>query len=378
MALTAYLASQLVSHGHIYPDHALLVEAGRVRAVVARADVPQGSIRVDLPGLTLAPALVDLQVNGGGGVLFNALSTPEGIKTMVAAHQAAGTAALLPTLISDGLASLAPAFAAIRTVRQHGGESGVLGIHLEGPFLNPQQRGCHPAQGLSTAIDALIAMDFSGLGQVLITLAPELGAPHQLAALVAKGAILACGHSIADAACLAMAKRAGLRGITHLFNAMGGLHARNPGLSGLALDDDGLVCSVIADGKHVAPAMLRLAYKAKPPGSLFLVSDAMPPAGQTSPQGFAFFGQPIAVTDGACTDGAGHLFGSAATLFGCVRYAVQQAGIPLAAALSMASHIPAQFLGVADRGNFYPGSRADLIAFDHTLNLTSINNAAAA
>ncbi|HVY12035.1 MAG TPA: amidohydrolase family protein, partial [Alphaproteobacteria bacterium] len=239
---------------------------------------------------------------------------------------------------------------------------------------NPDRKGVHDAGGLRKNLDeAFASVSFEKLGTVLITLAPELFAPEALRKLTARGAILSAGHSQADAAALTAAKAAGLTGITHLFNAMGPINAREPGLAGLALGDNDLCCSIIADGAHVAPEMLRLAANAKPPGKLFFVSDAMPPAGQNPPGDFTLYGKKIITRDGRCLTEEGKLAGAALTLFECVQKAVRDMGISLPQALHMASLYPARFLKIdKDYGSLAHGKRADFIAFDGGLNLQKV------
>ncbi|MBI3419767.1 MAG: N-acetylglucosamine-6-phosphate deacetylase [Proteobacteria bacterium] len=373
MALRAFIADAIVVAGGPR-EGALLTENGRVTAVAPVSEVPSYAEKIRLPSLTLAPGLVDLQVNGGGGALFNQDTSPEGLRIIRDAHRAMGTTALLPTLISEGTEKIPEAFQAVRAWHEKEKDTGILGIHLEGPFLNPERKGVHEAEALRLdPSETLRELDFSGFGKILITLAPELVDERELKKLSSHGVILSAGHSQADQAALNKAKAAGLRGITHLFNAMGPLQAREPGLAGLALNDDDLWCSIICDGAHVWHAMIRLALKAKPEGKLFFVSDAMPPAGQKDPQPFTLYGKKITVKNGRCLTEAGGLAGSALTLFECVQKAVREVGIPLPQALAMASFYPAQFLGVEkEYGSFAPGSHADIIALDKDLNLKGV------
>ncbi len=374
MSFKAFSADAIVTDGHIITDQALLVENGLVKGFCPSNDVPATAERVSLLGLTLATGLVDAQVNGGGGILFNDQISEKGISGIMAAHRAAGTTSLLPTLISDSTEKTTAAITAIREFRQKHDASGVVGLHLEGPFLNPERSGIHEKEIIAKADTAFLkSQSFDGLGVCLITVAPEVFEKGALAKLTQKGVILAAGHSAANKEQLAQAKSEGLTGITHLFNAMGGMSARETGLSGAALNDDSLWCGIIADGAHVAPDMLRLADKAKPDGKLFLVSDAMPPSGQHPQQPFTLQGKRITAKDGRCVDEHGHLAGSCFTLFECVRYAVQQAGFKLEHALAMASQYPAQFLKLDKSiGSLSVGKRADMIAFDDGMHLQRV------
>ena len=379
MSVKAFIADAIVTDGQQIIGQALLVENGLVKGFCPQNDIPVGTERILLTGLTIAPGLVDAQVNGGGGILFNDILSDDdlsekGISGIAAAHRAAGTTSFLPTLISDSPEKTTAAINVIRTFRQKNDASGVLGIHLEGPFLNPERSGIHEKDIIAKADTSFLrTQNFDGLGSCLITVAPEMFAKGALSKIYEKGVILAAGHSAANKDQLAQAKHEGLTGITHLFNAMGGMSARETGLSGAALNDDDLWCGIIADGAHVAPDMLRLADKAKPTGKLFLVSDAMPPSGQHPQQPFMLQGKRITAQDGKCVDEHGHLAGSCFTLFECVRYAVQQAGFKLEHALAMASLYPAQFLKQDSHvGSLQVGKRADIIGFDAGMQLRRI------
>ncbi len=375
MSFKAFIGESIVSEGSRTHGVALLVEAGLIKGVCLPNAIPSGAEVTKLPGLTLAAGLVDAQVNGGGGVLFNDNLSEKGISAIATAHRNAGTTSFLPTLISDTPEKTTAALNAIREFGQkNGAKDGVLGIHLEGPFLNPERSGIHEKDIISKADTSFLqTQNFSGLGVCLITLAPEIFPNGALKKLRDKGVVLAAGHSAADKDQLAQAKSEGLTGITHLFNAMGGMSARETGLSGAALNEDDIWCGIIADGAHVAPDMLRLADKAKPNGKLFLVSDAMPPSGQHPQQPFILQGKHIKAENGKCVDEHGALAGSAFTLFECVRYAVQQAGFKLEHALAMASLYPAQFLGVEKQvGSLVAGQRADIIAFDDKMQLKHV------
>lgn len=371
MGFKAFIGESIVSEGVRTAGAALLVEGSLIKGVCAPNAIPSGAEVIKLPGLTLAAGLVDAQVNGGGGVLFNDDLSEKGIHSIAKAHRNAGTTSFLPTLISD---TPEKTTAALNAIRSFGQKEGVIGIHLEGPFLNPARSGIHEKDIIAKADTAFLqTQNFAGLGVCLITVAPEIFPKGALKVLRDKGVVLAAGHSAADKDQLASAKSEGLTGITHLFNAMGGMSARETGLSGAALNDDDIWCGIIADGAHVAPDMLRLADKAKPNGKLFLVSDAMPPSGQHPQQPFILQGKQIKAENGKCVDERGALAGSAFTLFECVRYAVQQAGFKLEHALAMASLYPAQFLGVERQvGSLHAGTRADIIAFDDAMHLKRV------
>ena len=350
------LAGGIVCTGDaVLPGHAVLVAGDRIADVVDVAHIPRDAERVELDGAFVAPGLVDLQVNGGGDVLLEDEPTAEGVAAIAAAHRALGTTALLPTLISPSNAAIAAAAAAVGAARA-AGVPGVLGLHVEGPFLNPLHPGAHPPERLRplTAGDAGL---LAGLGvPTLVTLAPEVVAPELLARLAAAGLHLAAGHSAADAAALDRAVGHGLRLVTHLFNAMSGFRAREPGLIGAALADDRVACGLIADGRHVAEAALRVALRAKPPGKLFLVSDAMPPVGGRTAT-FRLGAAEVAAHDAL----RARPVGSASPLAGGVR-TLAALGVPVPEALRMASTVPADVLGLGGEvGRLRRGRRADVV-----------------
>jgi len=344
--------------------HGVLVANGMVNALVKPGQAPEGARVRDYGAAILAPGFLDVQVNGGDGVLVNADPTPESLARMVRAHARCGTTGLLATVISDRPAVRRQAFEAVRTALERG-LTGLLGIHFEGPFLNPNRRGVHEARWLGPPTNADLALMTTPSGGVtLVTLAPECVPADRLACLVQAGVRVAAGHTAADAEDLARAVSAGVTGFTHLFNATGPLSARVPGPAGIALDLPGVTCGVIADGHHVDPIMIRIAWRQKGADGLMLVSDAMPPAAG-GPSHFQLGDAEIQARNGRCTAPDGGLAGSRATLADCVRFCVEVVGLPLGDVLTMATATPARFLGVADRfGHLAPGRAADLVVLD--------------
>lgn len=345
---------------------AVLLDGAQIQAVVAADDarVAQAGTRVDLGGATLLPGFIDIQVNGGGGVLFNNACTPQAPAAIAAAHRRYGTTGMLPTLISDTAEVMAEAIAATRQAIAQG-VPGVLGIHLEGPYLSPARKGTHDAQKFRVPDAHEIAVDTSlDNGVTLITLAPERVPLDDIRAFVAGGAVVFAGHTAATYEQARDGIAAGVSGFTHLYNAMSPLAGREPNAVGAALEDPAVWCGVIVDGVHVHPASLRVALAAKPRGKLLLVTDAMPMVGADSPS-FDLYGETITAIDGVVRNAAGALAGSALDMATAVRNSVQWLGVDLAEAARMASTYPAQCIGLGERlGRIAPGYQADLVLVD--------------
>lgn len=339
----------------------LCIDSGRI------VDAPSaGAARVDLGGGWLLPGFIDTQVNGGGGVLFNDEPSVATIRRIGAAHARFGTTAFLPTLISDTLEQVDKAMRATEQAIA-AGVPGVVGIHVEGPFLNPARKGTHDAARFRRLDAAAIALLASlKQGRTLVTLAPEMCAPEDIAALVAAGVVVAAGHSDADYATTRRGFEAGISGVTHLFNAMSPLHHRAPGMVGATIEDQRVYAGLIVDGHHVAPAALRIALAARPHDRFMLVTDAMAPVG-TDATSFELQGKTIRIIDGVCVEDNGTLAGSALDMARALRNAVTMLGLEVPDAAAMAASAPAAFLGLGDRGTLRIGARADLVWLDPAL-----------
>jgi len=357
------IAASCVFDGAIaHRNAAVIVVDDRIERVV-RHDALPGDLPIHElpPGVWLAPGFIDLQVNGGGDVLFNDAPTPQTIRKIVAAHRRFGTTALLPTLISDSPAKMNSAVAAVEELSDI--EPGVLGIHLEGPFLSPEKAGVHAPRHLRRpTADDLDLITARRRGMTLVTLAPEQVPPDFIGKLTRAGVRVALGHSMATYEQTREAIAAGATGFTHLFNAMRGLESREPGLIAAASDFADVWYGLIVDGVHVAAAMLRLALRGR--GRPILVTDAMPPVGGTRAT-FALNGDKISVRDGRCAREDGRLAGSCLDMASAVRNCVRLLGASLTEALRFASNHPAEFLGLGTKlGRIAPGLRADLVAID--------------
>jgi N-acetylglucosamine-6-phosphate deacetylase len=347
----------------VQKDAAVLVEAGKIAAVVPRDQIPANTpVRELPPNAWLAPGFIDIQVNGGGDVLFNDAPTPEAIRAIAAAHRKFGTTALLPTLISDSTEKMSAALAAAESLVAL--EPGVLGIHLEGPFLSPERPGAHDPRTLRrpTAED-LATLTAPRKGVTLVTLAPEAVPAYFIGKLAAAGVRVSLGHSMATYEQTQAAMAEGLSGFTHLFNAMRPLASREPGPIAAALESTHIWYGLIVDGVHVAPAMVRLALRGA--GRPILVTDAMPPVGGRR-SSFLLGGETIVARDGRCIrEKDGRLTGAHLDMAGAVRNCVQLLNVPLPDALRFASAHPAEFLGLGETlGKLAPGFRADMVAFD--------------
>jgi N-acetylglucosamine-6-phosphate deacetylase len=356
----------------------VVIENGAIAAILDAADVPAGARRQDLDGGLLVPGFIDTQVNGGGGVLFNDAPTVETIAAIGAAHRSYGTTGFLPTLISDDLAVVDRAMRAAEDAIQ-AGVPGVLGVHIEGPFLNVKRKGIHDPSKFRVIDEAALALLASlKVGKTLVTLAPETTTPEMIRRLTEAGVIVAAGHTNAAYATMRKALAAGLTGFTHLFNAMSPLTSREPGVVGAALESQTAWCGLIVDGRHVDPAVLRIALRTRPLDRFMLVTDAMPTVGLVD-KSFDLQGRHIRVVDGVCVDDHGTLAGSDLDMAGAVRNAMAMMGLTLAEAVAMASASPAAFLGLTrQRGTLAPGQAADLVLLDDQLNVqrTWINGVA--
>lgn len=364
---TVFSNGRILLDGDLVEGQAVALAGGRIVWIGAATDAPGGVQRVDLDGAMLLPGFIDVQVNGGGGVLFN--DTPD-IATIAAigrAHARYGTTGFLPTLISDRLAVIDAGIAAVDGAID-AGVPGVLGVHLEGPFINPARRGIHDAAKLARLTsEVLPRLTALHRGRTMMTVAPEMVDPAFLRQLVAGGVLLCAGHTEASLEVTRAALADGLRGFTHLFNAMPPLMNRKPGVVGAALEDQGAWCGLIVDGVHVDPLVLRVALQCRPHDRFMLVTDAMPVVGSGA-DSFELNGETIEVRDGRCLSANGTLAGSALDMAGAVRNAMLMLGLSLPEAVAMASRSPAEFLGLdKDLGQIALGARASLVVADDGL-----------
>lgn len=360
------VADQVFDGETLHDRTGILLAGGFVAALSPITDLPQDVQTVAINGL-VTPGFVDLQVNGGGGVLFNQTPSADGIAQIAEAHRAFGTVALMPTVITDAPAVLQSAAKAALAARN---TTGFAGLHIEGPHIDPQKRGTHDARYIRPMDDATLRIveDLRAAGiPVMITLAPEAATFDQIARLAAMGAIVSLGHSNCSAADAQRAFEAGASCVTHLFNAMSQMQGRAPGLAGAAINSD-VAVGLICDSVHVADDMIRLAIRARPMHDLmFLVSDAMPTVG--GPDHFTLYGQDIRVQDGRLINAEGNLAGAHTTMAEGVARLVQHVGQPLETALRMAITVPANLIKAPALRQMVGRQASDIIVMDKSLSV---------
>ena len=352
----------------------VVIVDGRIEYVGPEFDVGRfdGDI-VDLAGRIVAPGLVDLQVNGGGDLLFNDAPNVGTLATIASAHEAFGTTSLLATFVTGADADLAAAGVAVAAAVREG-VSGILGAHFEGPMLSPANRGVHDPALLQATASAglfdLLAPPARGV-PTMVTLAPETVPGGFVRALVGRGAVVAAGHTGADAVEVEAAVAEGLTAATHLWNGMAPPRGREPGPVPALLQEPRVRCGLIADGHHLAAETIRFSLAVAGTRRCHLVSDAMPPVGGAGSD-FLLAGQTIELRDRRCLNAQGGFAGAAVPLIDCVRHCVE-IGVPLDEALRMASLYPAQCMGVDHRvGRIAVGRPAHLIVLDTSLNLRTV------
>lgn len=365
---TKLINGRILTPTGLREDVCVTIEGGLIAAVGPRDETPDGDLH-DLGGRLLLPGFIDTQVNGGGGVLFNENPSVEAIARIGETHRRFGTTGYLPTLLSDDLEVIDRAINSVEEAIVQG-VPGVLGIHIEGPFLNARRKGIHDTDKFRVLEQAMVErLTRLKVGRTLITLAPEMTTADMIGRIVGAGGLVSAGHTDADYATMKTAFSAGVTGVTHLFNAMSGLQNRAPGVVGAALENQEAWCGLIVDGHHVDPVVLRLALRCRSVDRFMLVTDAMPSVGLDDDH-FYLQGRRISVEGGVCTDVNGVLAGSDLDMATAFRNAMTLLGVDLAAASTMASAAPAAFLGMTGRrGRIAPGQAADLALLDDDLEV---------
>jgi N-acetylglucosamine-6-phosphate deacetylase len=355
----------------LHDDCALVIDGASILSLTRFKDRPRGCEQIDLGGGILSPGFVDWQINGGGGVLFNAEPTVEGIAAIAAAHRSAGVTAFLPTVVTDAPRVLHAALAAAREAQER--VPGALGIHVEGPFIDPRRKGVHPPQFIRPMLEPdANALIMARAGVMVVTLAPASTPLEFIGRLAKAGIIVSLGHSDASAEEAQAVFDAGASAVTHLYNAMSQLSSRAPGVVGTTLADPRIICGLIADGEHAHALAYRVALAAKGPRGVALVSDAMPPAAG-GPDVFELQGRRMTRVGNKLTAEDGTLAGAAITMRDAVDYVVNELKVPLADALMMATLTPARLLRVDDRiGQLKPGFRADVVHLTDVLQVAEV------
>ena len=359
----ALIGAQLFSGKEFFDNRALLIDGENIIDIINEHNIPKNFEIQKLNGGILSPGFIDLQVNGGGGKLFNNSPDKESLNTIIEAHQYFGTTSIMPTVISDSLNVLKRCTTTISEEIEN--NKSLLGVHIEGPFFNVKYRGVHQKQYINTINSDYLNL-FENLKDfpVMLTLAPECISTKQLKHLKSLGFKILAGHTDASYDQLEEAIKYGLDGFTHLFNAMGQISAREPGVVGSALTFDNATASIIVDLHHVHPSLIQMAYRQKPQGKLFFVSDSMATIHHGEPS-FELYDEVVSESNGRIINSEGKLAGSSITQIDAIKNAYQSCNIPLNEALAMASRYPAEYLGVANYlGSLKSDYRADLTHFD--------------
>lgn len=347
-------------------DQVLTIVDGQIMAI--DQDISNSDVTVN--GL-VAPGYIDLQVNGGGGALFNDSPSVDNLKIIMSAHAKFGTTAMMPTLITDKVEVMQQAAEAIAQAIDEA-VPGIIGIHFEGPHLSVEKKGTHCADYIRPISDAeWKILSRQDIGEIIVTLAPETVSTEDVNRMVKLGVKVCLGHTNADYQTAQQAIDAGASGFTHLFNAMSPLQGREPGVVGAALLNNHTSCGLIVDGFHVDYASCKLAIQAKPQGKVFLVTDAMPPVGTDQTQ-FALYDRTVYVDNGKLTSTTGELAGSSLDMASAVKNTHQKLGIELSESMRMASLYPAQYLYQDQsviRGELTPGKQADMVVLNDDLSV---------
>lgn len=369
---------QALINGHIFTgetvlsDHAVIINAGKVVDVVPQNTLePTINETFDLKGQILTSGFIDLQVNGGGGVMFNNNPTVDGLRTLANAHRKYGTTTLLPTLITDNFDVMKQS---INAVEQAISENvpGIIGIHLEGPFLNSEKKGAHNAEKFCTLDEqGFTLINSLSCGKTLITIAPELTTSDMIKRICNENIVVCAGHSDANFEQTCEALSAGVTGFTHLYNAMTPLLSRSPGMVGAALNDEQSWFGIIADGFHMHPAAFRVAIAAKQTGGAVLVTDAMATVG-SSDNFFVLDNEKIYAVDGRCTNATGALAGSDLNMNLAIKNAMKFARIDWKEAVRMATIYPAKAINMDhELGYIKPGYQANFVSLDENYTVTN-------
>jgi len=366
MTSIRFHAHRLFDGEQFHSNQVLTIEHGKIVSIDSNTDMAD-FVSKEL----VVPGYIDLQVNGGGGVLFNDSPSLEKLTAMMRAHAKFGTTAMLPTLITDKVSVMSQAADVIaQAINEQ--VPGIVGVHFEGPHLSVAKKGTHCADYIRPISEAeWQVLSRKDIGQILVTVAPETVTTEEIEKMVSLGILVCLGHTNADYVTTEKAVEAGATGFTHLFNAMSPLQGREPGVVGCALLNDNTSCGLIVDGHHVDYASCQLAIKTKPQGQVFLVTDAMPPVG-TEQTEFALYDRTVYVENGKLTSTTGELAGSSLDMANAVKNAHQKLGLTLDEAIRMGSLYPAKYLyqnNAMQRGKLCVGMQADLLMLNDDLSV---------
>lgn len=352
-------------------DKAIIIEGDIVKDIVEISKIPKELEAIDLKGLSIAPGFIDAQVNGGGGCLFNENPTEECISAIYEAHKRFGTTSFLPTIFTVPNEKMLQAIDVVKScIENH--KYGVVGLHMEGPYINEKKAGVHDKRFIQQISDEGLAIFTKNEGVIkLWTLAPELVEESHVKELKKRNILVSAGHTNATYEQTVQSFKWGVSSATHLFNAMTQFGSREPGVIGAVFDTDNIWAGIIADGIHVHFASVRVAKKIKQE-KLILVTDAMPPVGKPSTT-FKIGNLEVSYSNGMCVTKDGTLAGSALDMATAVRNCIQKIGIPKDEALRMASTYPAEFLGIQDKlGKIEIGYLADMVILNNQIAVKGI------
>jgi N-acetylglucosamine-6-phosphate deacetylase len=368
----AFVNCDVFTSTKVLSNHAVIIDKNKINKIIPYEELDLSIKQIDLNGKNLSPGFIDIQVNGGGGVLFNDEPNINGIKSIINGHKKFGTTKILPTIITDTKEKIQEAIIAVNDYIKNGGNN-ILGIHIEGPFIESSKAGVHNKKHIlkmnNNDIQLLSSLDN---GKTLLTVAPEQVSQDLVSKLIDKDILIAIGHTNANANECTNIFNVGATLSTHLYNAMSPLTSREPGAVGSSLINDDVYVSIIVDGFHVDFRSLIPIIRTKPKGKVILVTDAMPPVGSNKN---TFFLDPynIKLENGKCITEDGTLAGSALSMNVAIKNCVQQLGISLTEAFRMASLYPAEFLGLSNKyGKIEEGYIADLVISDNELNIYGI------
>lgn len=371
--MRAFVNEDIFTGNSVLSDKSVLVKDGKVVDLIDEDQLPASAEVVDLGGASLVPGFVDMQANGGGGILLNDDSSVEALRVVLDAHSKFGTTHLFPTVFTPTVERMHELLHSALELRRNGDER-VAGLHFEGPIINPDKAGVHNRKNIREAEEEIVQIYLEAASKMptLVTLAPEMVEKSVIERLARAGVLVFAGHTQATYDEMTLASASGLLGVTHLYNACSGPSSREPGAVGHAMVNDAGYFSIIVDGHHVHFASVDAAIRCKEPGKAFLVTDAMPALGSDDPT-FSIDDLEVFVRDGRCQTAEGVLAGSALDMATAVRNCIQKVGINRAEAIRMATLYPAEFAGLGEgKGCIQPGSPASFVVCDNEMNISSV------